>query len=55
VHVVGTFPDDSHAPILYPVALTKDAKPRAAEFEKYLDSPAAQAVFKKDGFILVKD
>jgi molybdate transport system substrate-binding protein len=54
VHVVGTFPDDSHKPILYPVALTKDAKPGAAEFEKYLTSPAAQAVFKKDGFILLK-
>jgi molybdate transport system substrate-binding protein len=55
VHVVGTFPDDSHAPILYPVALTKDAKPGAAEFEKYLASPAALAVFKKDGFIIVKN
>ena len=53
VHIVGTFPDDSHAPILYPVALTKDAKPGAADFEKYLESPAALAVFKKDGFILV--
>ncbi|HEY4125406.1 MAG TPA: molybdate ABC transporter substrate-binding protein [Rhizomicrobium sp.] len=53
VHVVGTFPDNSHAPILYPVALTKDAKPGAAEFEKYLESPAALAVFKKDGFIVI--
>ena len=55
VHVVGTFPDDSHAPILYPVALTRDAKPGAAGFEKYLESPAARAVFKKDGFVLVKN
>ena len=55
VHVVGTFRDDSHAPILYPVALTRDAKPGAAGFEKYLESPAARAVFKKDGFVLVKN
>ena len=55
VHVVGTFPDDSHAPILYPVALTRDAKPGAAGFEKYLESPAARTVFKKDGFVLVKN
>lgn len=52
VHVVGTFPDSSHAPILYPVALTKDGKPAAADFEKYLESPAAKAVFAKDGFIV---
>lgn len=52
VHVVGTFPDNSHAPILYPVALTKDAKPVAADFEKYLESAAAKAVFAKDGFII---
>jgi len=55
VHVVGTFPDSSHAPILYPVALTKDAKPGAADFEKYLEGPEAQAVFRKDGFIIVKN
>ncbi|HEY8947946.1 MAG TPA: molybdate ABC transporter substrate-binding protein [Rhizomicrobium sp.] len=53
VHVVGTFPDTSHAPILYPVALTKDAKPVAADFETYLESTAAKAVFQKDGFIIV--
>ena len=53
VHVVGVFPDDSHKPILYPVALTKDAKPGAAAFENYLESPAAKAVFEKDGFIIV--
>jgi molybdate transport system substrate-binding protein len=52
VHVVGTFPDGSHKPILYPVALTKDAKPGAADFEAYLESPAAKAVFAKDGFIV---
>ena len=53
VHVVGTFADNSHAPILYPVALTKDAKPGGADFEKYLESPAAKSVFVKDGFIVV--
>jgi molybdate transport system substrate-binding protein len=52
VHVVGVFPDNSHKPILYPVALTKDAKPGAADFERYLQSPAAKAVFEKDGFIV---
>ncbi|HSN40834.1 MAG TPA: molybdate ABC transporter substrate-binding protein [Burkholderiales bacterium] len=50
VHVVGIFPDSSHAPILYPVALTRDAKPGAAGFETFLQSPAARAVFEKYGF-----
>src|ERR1700742_542220 len=54
VHVVGTFPDDSHAPIVYPVALVKDAKPGAADFEKYLSGPEATAIFKKAGFEIVK-
>ena len=53
VHVVGIFPDTSHKPILYPVAQMKDARPGAADFEKYLDSPAARAVFEKDGFAVL--
>jgi molybdate transport system substrate-binding protein len=50
VKVVGVFPEDSHAPILYPAALTKDAKPEAKAFLAYLASPTARAVFVKDGF-----
>jgi molybdate transport system substrate-binding protein len=54
VRVVDVFPDNSHEPILYPVALTKDAKPAAADFETYLESAAAKAVFEKDGFIVLR-
>ena len=50
VHVVGRFPDGSHAPILYPMALTRDARPGPADFEKYLEGPAARAAFEKNGF-----
>jgi molybdate transport system substrate-binding protein len=50
VKVVGVFPEDSHPPILYPAALTKDAKPAARAFLAYLASPKARAVFVKDGF-----
>jgi len=53
VRVVDTFPDDSHPPIVYPVALTKDAKPAAAEFLAYLESPEAMQVFKKRGFVVL--
>jgi ABC-type molybdate transport system substrate-binding protein len=34
VKIVGVFPEDSHQPIVYPVAMTKDAKLQAP---KYLD------------------
>jgi molybdate transport system substrate-binding protein len=50
---VGTFPENSHAPIVYPVALTKDAKPQAKDFLGYLSSAQARAIFAKDGFVIL--
>jgi molybdate transport system substrate-binding protein len=53
VKIVGQFPDNSHAPIVYPFAATKDAKPLAREFLDYLDSADARTVFVKDGFVVL--
>ena len=53
VRIVDTFPDNTHAPILYPVALTKDAKPGAAAFLSFLRSPEAAAVFTKAGYVVL--
>jgi molybdate transport system substrate-binding protein len=50
VKIVGVFPDDSHPPIIYPVALTKDAKPDAAQYLAFLRTPGAKAVFERYGF-----
>jgi molybdate transport system substrate-binding protein len=50
VRVVDTFPANTHAPIVYPVALTRTASPGAAQFVAYLGSPEAQRVFMKYGF-----
>jgi molybdate transport system substrate-binding protein len=50
VRIVDTFPDDSHLPITYPVALIATAKPGAGRFVAYLKSPAARAVFARYGF-----
>lgn len=50
VKIVDTFPDKSHAAIVYPAALTKDAKPLAKEFLSYLSGPEARAIFVKYGF-----
>ena len=51
VHVVGTFPADSHKPIRYPAALLKTAAdPADAAFFEALGAPDATAVFKAQGF-----
>jgi molybdate transport system substrate-binding protein len=50
VKIVGTFPDDSHPPIVYPVAATKDGKPEAADYLRFLRSGTAKAVFETYGF-----
>ncbi|MEA9390537.1 molybdate ABC transporter substrate-binding protein [Acerihabitans sp. TG2] len=51
VKVVATFPEDSHKPVEYPMALIKDnSTPAAKAFYDYLKTPAAAAVFKQYGF-----
>jgi len=51
VKVVGTFPESSHSPIVYPVALTDaSANPNAAFFLAYLSSQAATKIFLEQGF-----
>lgn len=54
VKVVGTFPEDTHPEIVYPVAVTKDsAHPEAGKFLSYLRSERAKAVFEKQGFTVL--
>jgi molybdate transport system substrate-binding protein len=51
VKIVATFPDDSHPPITYPFAITASShNAAAASFLKYLESPAASAIFAGQGF-----
>ena len=50
VKIVGLFPEDTHAPITYPVALTKVASAPSRALIDYLDGPVAQAAYKKYGF-----
>jgi len=50
VKIVGHFPEDSHPPITYPVALTVNAKPEAARYLAFLRSAAAKTVFETYGF-----
>jgi len=50
VKLAGTFPENTHAPIVYPVALTATAAPNARDFLAFLSSAEARAVFEKAGF-----
>jgi molybdate transport system substrate-binding protein len=51
VKIVGTFPDDSHPPIIYPAAVIKGAKSADAKpFLEYLKSAKARPAFEKQGF-----
>ncbi|KHE00310.1 molybdate transporter [Pantoea stewartii] len=55
VQVVGTFPEDSHKPVEYPVAIVKDRDNAAVKaFYNYLKGPEAAAVFTQYGFTLKK-
>ena len=50
VRVVDVFPQDSHPPIIYPIALTNSASPEAAQFLDFATSDAARRIFLKRGF-----
>jgi molybdate transport system substrate-binding protein len=52
IRVIAVAPADSHDPILYPAAVLRDAKDKAAAraFLEFLQEPDARAVFQKYGF-----
>jgi molybdate transport system substrate-binding protein len=50
VRLVDAFPEDTHDPIVYPVAITQSAQPQAATYLDFLASEAAQQVFMRGGF-----
>jgi len=51
VTVVGTFPEKSHKPVEYPMAMVKDHNSATVTaFYNYLKGPEAAAIFKRYGF-----
>jgi len=51
VKIVGVFPETSHAPITYPIALlTASTSPEADGFRRFLLSGVGKAIFKRYGF-----
>jgi len=51
VKIAGVFPEGSHTPITYPIALlSASASPDAESFRRFLISRAGKAIFKRYGF-----
>lgn len=51
VKVVGVFPSDSHPPVVYPFAVTSEARGDGAQrFLDFLKSPTAKPFFEAQGF-----
>jgi molybdate transport system substrate-binding protein len=53
VTVVATAPGDSHAPVIYPIAVIKNSKNASAakDFVNFLLGPKSSVAFRKYGFI----
>lgn len=55
VEIAATFPEGSHKPVVYPVALVNGAKPTARDYVEFLKGPEASAIFSKYGFSVLKN
>lgn len=55
VAIVGTFPADSHPPIIYPLAITADSKNKDVNaYFDFLKSSKAAPFFEHEGFTVLK-
>jgi molybdate transport system substrate-binding protein len=55
VKIVGAFPESTHPPIIYPIAVTTTAaNPGTAAYIGFLKSPAAKPAFEKQGFVVLQ-
>jgi molybdate transport system substrate-binding protein len=55
VKIIGTFPENTHPPIIYPVALAASAMhPDAIAFLAYLKSAKARPLFEAQGFSVLR-
>lgn len=55
VRVLGTFPANSHPPIIYPAARVAASQNKdAADFIAFLKSPKARDIFRTQGFTLLE-
>jgi molybdate transport system substrate-binding protein len=54
VKVLGTFPEDSHPPVVYPIALVAaSTNPDVAAFLAYIESAKTRPLFERQGFTVL--
>ena len=53
VKIVGSFPQDSYPPVIYPFATTATGKPEATDYLAYVRSSASKTIFEKYGFTVL--
>lgn len=53
VEIVGVFPEETHSPIVYPIALIANAKNKGTDYLAYLQSTEALDIFRKFGFSIL--
>lgn len=54
VKIIGTFPENSHPPIRYPIAATASASTDGTKYVDFVRSKVSQEILKKYGFTPVK-
>ena len=55
VKIVGAFPESTHPPIIYPIAVTTaSTHPGVAAYVGFLKSPVAKPAFEKQGFVVLQ-
>ena len=55
VQIVGTFPENTHPPIIYPIAVVASStNPGASGYVAFLKSSAARTIFEKHGFTVLQ-
>jgi molybdate transport system substrate-binding protein len=53
IKIIGRFPEESHEPVIYPVALLKNSPAAARDFFNFLFSKKAEQIFLNNGFSLI--
>jgi molybdate transport system substrate-binding protein len=55
VQIVGVFPENTHPPIIYPIAVVATStNPGASGYVAFLKSSAARPIFEKHGFTILQ-
>jgi len=55
IKIIGVFPESTHPPIIYPIAVTTaSTNPEAIAYVNFLKSPVAKAAFEFQSFVVLR-